>query len=204
MGNTGHVKYYDGFTVEGGKEVTADRARKLLTYAKAYFGGDGRPERAELYSSGEMFMVIYFDGRNAATIKSSHRATYGSVRFSIRTAKTQIRSFTWLHVLLYSKAGELEGFSLRLQDTGGRDWMEVRKDANGGLSRVTKGYWSGPDELRYIFEYNRAGHLISVQDTVDGDEVSFDDVKSDLPDPKFFESGLALPRELAGTSIPHD
>ncbi|QRO01829.1 hypothetical protein JRI60_23825 [Archangium violaceum] len=196
------VKYYDGFVVEDGQEVTAEAARGLANHAKAFFSAPGQLDRVELYSRGKLSRVDYPGERSDDDVKATHSKMYKGVGFTTRRKLTAVRDLIWEEAHSYSASGGLEGFTLILQGQSGRGLMEVNLDKNKKVLGVTKYYWEDPDDLRYVFEYNQGGRLVSVYDLMYGDQASFEDLKKALPDSHFFESGLNLPREIANTAIP--
>jgi hypothetical protein len=202
MKTEGLVKYYDGVAVEDGQEVSAEAARKLANHAKAFFRAPGQLDRVEVYADGTLSRVDYPGERGNADIKTAHARMYKGTGFSIRRKLSALRGFSWEEVQSYSASGGLEGFTLILQGKGTQGLMEVDLDQDKKVRRVTKYYWENEDELRYIFEYNQGGRLVSGYDVMYGEQASFEDLKKSLPEAGFFERGLSLPSAISNTAIP--
>jgi hypothetical protein len=196
------VKYYKGFEVEDGEELPAEKARQERHYAKATFGASSKLEKVELYSGGKLLSVDYYGAGSQDEIRAAHLKLHKGVEYTRRRAPVQAGSFSWELVESHAASGELEGFTAILQDKHRRGWMEVHKDVGGHVTEVMKYFWASPEVLKYVFEYDEDGKLISVHDVVHRENTTFQDVKSELPDRQFFEAGLNLPKELAGTGIP--
>ena len=185
-------KYYDGFVVEGGKEVTATEAGKLAQHARAALGASGQIERIELYDGGT---VVNVDYQVDADVRDWHVKSYPGVPYTVRRRPPEVAGdYQWERVETYSAAGELTGFAAILQGKDHREWMAVDMGVDRKVTGVEKFFWETPEVLRYVFEYDERGKLYSVHDVVNSDSASFDEVKSELKDPQFFENGLKLPR----------
>jgi hypothetical protein len=196
------VKHYKGFEVETGKELPAEKARQERHYAKATFGASGQLEKVELYSDGKLLSVDYYGAGSDDAINAEHLKQHKGVEYTRRRTPVQAGSFSWELVQSHAASGKLEGFTAILQDKHRRGWMEVHKNARGHVTEVMKYFWASPDVLKYVFEYDRDGKLITVHDVVHREDTTFQDIKSELPDRHFFEAGLNLPKEIAGTAIP--
>ena len=196
------AKYYKGFEVETGKELPAEKARQERHYAKATFGTSGQLEKVELYSGGKLLSVDYYDAGSDDAIKAAHLKQHKGVEYTRRHAPVRAGSFSWEIVQSHAASGELQGFTAILQDKHRRGWMEVHKDVRGHVTEVMKYFWASPDVLKYVFEYDGHGTLITVHDVVHREDTTFEEVKSELPEHHFFRAGLNLPKEIAGTAIP--
>ncbi|ADO73909.1 uncharacterized protein STAUR_6152 [Stigmatella aurantiaca DW4/3-1] len=145
------VKYYDGFMVEGGHEVTAEEARGLPSHAKAFFSAPGTLERTELYSREALFQVDYpGERRSDDDIKTFHLKTYARVGFAARRKLSSIHGFIWEDVHSYSASGELEGFTLILQRQNGPGLMEVN------LELLTKIRFEIPEKYQAAAQHKEA------------------------------------------------
>ncbi|ADO72177.1 uncharacterized protein STAUR_4397 [Stigmatella aurantiaca DW4/3-1] len=165
MGQLEGVKHYEGWVVEGGREVPAETAKRLANHAKAFFGADGRLDRVELYAQAEMFRVDYYGDAKDEEVKAAHLRTYKNVRFEIHRDSARVQDFKWEDVHSYTASGVLEGFTTILQDRKNRGWMEVKMDKNKKIREVTKFYWEAPDgDLLYTFEYDSKGVLLRAYD----------------------------------------
>lgn len=203
MKTEGVVKYYEGVAVEAGQEVSAEAARKLANYAKAFFRTSGQLDRVEVHTDGQLTRVDYPAERGGGDdIQAAHARMYSGTGFSIRRKLSSPQGFSWEEVESHAASGGREGSTLVLQRKGGQGLMEVELDRNRKVQRVTKYCWEGEDELRYVFEYNAGGRLVSVYDLTHGDQVRIEDLRSTLPEPGFFERGLTLPSALSHTAIP--
>jgi hypothetical protein len=201
--DTGKVKYYDGWSVTGGREVTEGDAKRLANYAKAFFDPTGSLEKVELYVQAALFRVDYYGARGDEEVKALHLKMYRGIEFKLRRDSTRFQNFSWEYVHSYTGSGDLEGFTAILQDKKNRGWMEVKMNRNKKVREVIKYYWEEPGgDLRYTFEYDSNGKLLRAYDLMYEDDVALQDLKTELADSNFFESGLNLPREIANTSIP--
>lgn len=204
MSGQAGVKFYDGYTVQPGREVTAAKAQGLARYARAFFRGRGILEKVELYEGGKLFRVDYHDGQDDAAIRASHKQTlaYRTVGFTIRRTLARPSGFAWERVHSYTASGGLKRYVLVLKDEKDLGWMEIKKDKSGRVTGVTKYHWEDQEELRYVFEYDPQGRLFNIHDLLYGQDVSFEPLKPALAESRFFESGFNLPRALSNTAIP--
>jgi LysM repeat protein len=196
-----NVKYYNGLAVDAGNEVTAEAARRLMRYAKAYWDASGHLERVELYTHGRLQRVDYYGDSPIESIAAVHQA-YKGVDFTTRRPSVTIGRFNWEEIRSHDASGKMKDVTAVLQDEQQHGLMEVRMGVDGQVREVTKYFWESPNALRYVFEYDGHGKQISVYDVAHGESASFEDIKEAIKDPRFFERGLNLPAEIAGTSIP--
>ena len=194
------VRYYDGLEVRSDREVDAESARDLSPHARAVFGAGDRLERVELYDGERLFRVDYPDADGDA-VAEAHRRDYQDVPFTTRRVVRRDGALSWEAVRGYGAGGRAEDCTMILQDEHGQGLMEVTSGADGTLREVLKYLWE-EEELSHLFTYDGAGELVDVADLEDGGTVRFEDLRPYLDDPDFYATGLALPRELAGSSIP--
>lgn len=196
------MKYYKGFAVEADQEVPAESTKGLAHYAKAFFESSGQLDKVELYNQGHIQRVDYYGARTEESVKTLHRE-YKGVGFTIHLPLEKVGGFSWEQVAAYDSAGELESITAVLQDKQQHGWMEVQRTANAQVYGVVKYFWESPTVLRYVFEYDEDGELVSVYDLVHSESTSFQEAKKALVDSHFFERGFTLPQEIGDTPIPH-
>jgi hypothetical protein len=193
--------YYGSWETVSSNEVARDAAEKLPRYARAWRRPDGALERLELYDRGQLVRVDYH-GASDAAIAASHQARYPGITRIVHQPRGDMGGFHWSASQGTAGDGTPTSRAIELSDDAGRSLMTIEIDGNGAPATITKYFWDGAGELRYVFEYDQKGRFVAVQDLEYGDSASLDDLKHVLTDAPFFETGLALPGAIAGTRIP--
>lgn len=197
------IEYYKGPSTAADAQVSAAEAPRLKTYTRAYRSEQGTLSKTELFDGGVLVEVNYYDGGREAII-AEHSRTHPGTRFRIWTTLEDHPNHVWKYVYAFDQAGKAEGFTKILADRDQRELMQIDIDPNHRITRITKYDWDEANALRYLFEYDDNGRLYSGYDVIHGDDASLADVKDDLADPEFYQSGHALPRVLGVTAIPSD
>ena len=197
------ISYFRGPIVSADREVAPADVRGLTTYTKAYFGDSDVLERSELHDSGKLLRVDYLRAHNFDDTRDFHRRMYPGIPYAIWETREQLPGFVWKHITSVDPSGQVKSYTTLLSDDRQRELMRIDASPSHQTVAITKYYWED-NNLRYVFDYDGTGSLVTGFDLEDGDDVSFSDVRESLPDCEFFEDGFNLPRALAGTAIPAD
>jgi hypothetical protein len=193
--------YYRTWDAVAANELPREEAERLPRHARAWRRDAGSVERIELYDQGQLARVDYLDASDA-DVEADHWANYPGVTRMVHQRRGDVRGFRWTASRGTAGDGTPSLPTIELSDAAGQPLMTIEIDGGGVPATITKYHWEAPGKLRYVFEYDRAGQLVAVQDLQYGESASFDDLRNVLPDAPFYETGLALPSAIAGTPIP--
>jgi hypothetical protein len=193
-------KWFRGWSATSEDEATADGVREESEYSRGYFDSAGVLTRLELYSRNKLSKVEYYAGEREF-IRAEHARDYPGIWFSIVRKRRVPEGFSWGFSTRYDGEGKLDANVIFLLAPGDLEIMSLEYPAAGSLGMITKYYYASPDDLILAFEYDASGKNYEVAEMEEGRSVRLDDVLPTLRNPEFYADGLALPPELAGTSI---
>jgi outer membrane protein assembly factor BamA len=195
-----NIRYFRGMSIDHDAEIGKDEAENSTTWIRATFDDDETLLSQELFDHQRPVRVDYYTLESAEGIHTRHPG----VHFALwRTLKT-LNGYIWKHAASYDADGSLAHTTRLLLDNEERDWMQIERNPNTGRELVTKYFWEDEDTLRYSFEYNADGTFSNGYDIVENDHIALEDVIDDFDDPAFYRTASALPKALAGTSIPDE
>ena len=183
------MRFYEGWSLVPGSEVSEETARGLTAYGRALFS-DRVPRVFEMYSRGRLVRVEYWGAVDRLP----------GVRFAIRIPGPALGDLAWSVLRLYTDRGAPEGFLVQLIGATGRAVMEVSYDAEGVLVGATKYGYEEDGRLRYVFEYDETGTLVDLYDSPAGKSPPFDEVVPAMADSAFYAGGAALPSNVTPTT----
>ena len=138
------MRFYEGWSLVPGSEVSEETARGLTAYGRALFS-DRVPRVFEMYSRGRLVRVEYWGAVDRLP----------GVRFAIRIPGPALGDLAWSVLRLYTDRGAPEGFLVQLIGASGRAVMEVSYDVEGILVGTTKIGYEEDGRLRYVLNTTR-------------------------------------------------
>lgn len=146
--------------------------------------------------------VEYYGRRDMSETVLRHLAAHRGVRFDVQGVRRPASGYVWECFHNLDGVGLPAGTVLTLADGNERGVMEIERGADSGIVEITKYAWSSSGDLLKVLRYDGDGQFVEGWDLVGEESVSPRLYELLASQNEFLRSGLTLPREFDGATIP--